>query len=570
MITDQQSSETDVTQLRESRIRHLYYQGIWGVRGSLAAAVILTVALWGSIAPAHLILWLFCYTVLCGLGEALTWGFSEEHAQGMEILSWGRRFVSATIVAGVLWGLTPIFLFPRDSLFSQAMLTFALGGMSVGITTSHGVTKEAWLPFIFLVYVPLIGRYFYEGDPIHVSMGALLFIFMLYLVGSASRMHRTVVETLRLQYEKQKLIEVLTQEKETTERLNDVLRSEIQERKRAHAALRQSEERYRQLFEISPHAMTVHGKGKILLANPAAAKLVNASGPDALIGRTIWEFVHDDLLAEFQERLDRLEQNGGATELTEWKLRDLNNTVLDVEVASVASTYKEMHAILTVTRDITQAKRAQEKLKVSLEEKEILLREIHHRVKNNLQIISSLLRLQLKYAGTKSLEDIFNDSQNRLQSMALLHEKLYRSEDLAKVDFRPYVGALLSNLIQSYGSSERSITFKNEVGEIRLCLDTAIPCGLIINELVSNCLKHAFHDGRPGSVEVGLNCVKSECRLTIADDGVGFPPDLDRIDPGTLGLRLVNTLVSQLRGQVRVNSSRGTAYEIMFREHGRG
>jgi PAS domain S-box-containing protein len=566
LVSDGGSSETEAAYLREAQIRHAYCQGIAGIRGSLAAAVIMTMALWDSVAHDRLLLWLACYATACAAGELVTWAFNRANPQGDAIFPWGNRFVRIAIIGGLLWGLTPILLFPTDSLFRQAILTFVLGGMSVGITTSHGGMREAYTPFILLVYLPLVCRFLYEGDDTHVTMAALLLIFMLYLVGSTGRMHRAVIESLKLRFEKSELIEVLTEEKEATEKLNKALRAEIGERKRAEAALRQSEARYRQIFEISPHAMAVHKNGTVLLANQAAARLVRASCPEALEGRSIWDFIPDDSVAWSRERSRIVEQSAQSTELTELKLRTVDNSEVDVEMASVVSTYKESQAVLTVARDVTETKRAQEKLRASLEEKEILLREIHHRVKNNLQIISSLLRLQSRFVGSKSIAEVLCDSENRLQSMALLHEKLYQSQDLASVDFKVYVGALLSHLLQSHSGVGKRVVLENRVEGIRFGLDTAIPCGLIINELASNCLKHAFPNAKTGAMAVSLAASGDAYQLVLRDDGVGLPQELDPSNPRALGLRLVNALVRQLNGQMTINRSSGAEYQIRFRE----
>lgn len=564
--TDKPGSETRITELSEARIRHSYYQGIAGIRGSLVAAFIMTIALWNDVSHMRLLLWLACYITACGTGEALTRAFNKANPHEEAMFPWGRRFLILAVTGGLLWGLAPIFLFPKQSVLSQAMLTFVLGGMSIGIATSHGAMKEAYVPFILLVYVPLIGRYFYEGDHVHLNMAMLLLVFMIYLIGYSGRMYRTVLDALVLRSENKALVDDLIQRKASADKLNEALRSEMDERTRAEALLRQSERKYRQLFEISPDAMTVHSEGKILLANQAAATLLNATHPDALVGKSLWDFVEGDFIELTREQIRQVEHQKRAVEATELRLVALDKTTHDVEIASVPSTYKETPAVLSVARDVTQAKRAEQRLKASLEEKEILLREIHHRVKNNLQIISSLLKLQSKFVGSKSVEDFFSDSETRLQSMALLHERLYQSEDLTNIDVRAYVGALLPNLLQSYGGKEKHITFENSVETTYLGLDTAIPCGLIVNELVSNCLKHAFPDGRQGKVEVSLTPLEKQYRLLISDDGVGLPLDVDLPNPHTLGLRLVNALVRQLHGQVCVDRSCGTEYRIVFDE----
>jgi len=201
-------------------------------------------------------------------------------------------------------------------------------------------------------------------------------------------------------------------------------------------------------------------------------------------------------------------------------------------------------------------------LEKSLSEKEILLKEVHHRVKNNLQIISSLLNLQKSYIKDDTTLNFLNDSQNRIKTMALIYEKLYQSEDLVRIDFSEYVRSLVSHLIRSYGSADR-IKLKVDVDDVQLNIDMAIPCGLIINELVSNSLKHAFPDGK-GEIRVEMHRNNGELRLVVSDNGIGMSEKIyfQKID--TLGLQLVNTLANQLSGSIKLHREEGTEFEITF------
>jgi len=216
-------------------------------------------------------------------------------------------------------------------------------------------------------------------------------------------------------------------------------------------------------------------------------------------------------------------------------------------------------------QEVNERKRAEEQIKISLKEKEVLLKEIHHRVKNNLQIISSLLYLQSKNIKDQEALGIFRDSQNRVKSMALIHEKLYRSEDLARIDFAEYVRSLTNSLFGSYGVNSDAIKLKVNVDDFSLGLDTAIPCGLVINELVSNSFKYAFPDGRGGEIRIDLHTDNDgRLALIVSDNGVGLPEGLDFRNTGSLGLQLVNTLVNQLDGTVELDRSGGTEFKIIF------
>ena len=206
-------------------------------------------------------------------------------------------------------------------------------------------------------------------------------------------------------------------------------------------------------------------------------------------------------------------------------------------------------------------------LKDSLDEKEILLREIHHRVKNNMQVISGLLMLQEEFSNDAKISDLIKESQNRIASMALIHEKLYRSENLSKIDFKDYVEDLVSGLFESYGITESKVGLRINAENISMGIDIAIPCGLIINELISNSLKHAFPSGEKGEIEISLRSTDDNMiELLARDNGVGIPEGIDFRKTESLGLHIVNILVeNQLHGEITMNKNKGTEFRIRFR-----
>ena len=222
--------------------------------------------------------------------------------------------------------------------------------------------------------------------------------------------------------------------------------------------------------------------------------------------------------------------------------------------------------VVEFLRDRTERKLAEERMRASLREKEVLLQEINHRVKNNMQIISSLLKLQAGYVDDRTYYDMFKESQNRIISMALVHEKLYQSEDLASIDLNEYITHLANALFRSYGADTGSVALKIDVADVVFGVDTAIPCGLIINELVSNSLKYAFPDGKEGEITIALRFTDGdEIDLTVSDNGVSIPDDLDLTNTGSLGLKLVQILTDQIRGRLEVDRSEGTSFRIRFK-----
>jgi PAS domain S-box-containing protein len=215
--------------------------------------------------------------------------------------------------------------------------------------------------------------------------------------------------------------------------------------------------------------------------------------------------------------------------------------------------------------DIDDQKRTQEQLLLSLQEKEVLLKEIHHRVKNNMQIISSLLNLQSEYIQDQQYLEFFKVSQNRIESMALIHEKLYQSKDLARIDFAEYIQDLVDSLFGSYKFDSSIITLKLNLKQIFLDVEPAIPCGLIINELVLNCFNHAFPAGHSGEISIEFYLDNENTyMLIVSDNGIGFPPNFDFRNTSSLGLQLVNALTNQLGGTIELNTSSVTEFKITF------
>jgi two-component sensor histidine kinase len=221
-----------------------------------------------------------------------------------------------------------------------------------------------------------------------------------------------------------------------------------------------------------------------------------------------------------------------------------------------------------IFRDITEKKQAQEQIENSLKEKEVLLREIHHRVKNNMQIISSLLRLQSGHIKDEKYVDMYKDSQNRIATMSLIHEKLYQSKDISRIDVGGYIKELVNGLFISYDINPGKIKVKIDVENVSMGINSAIPCGLIINELISNSLKYAFPEGRSGEIWISLRSTgDTNFELIMGDNGVGLPIDMDIKKTESWGMRMITILIeNQLHGEFSINRNRGTEYDIKFKE----
>ena len=345
----------------------------------------------------------------------------------------------------------------------------------------------------------------------------------------------------------------------------DILKSKVRVFIKLHQAMERNRLQARMLDAVGQGVIAIGLDNTIVYWNQAATTMFGWH-PDEMLGRDIFEVavprIEHHQSAEIMAALTRGERWSG-----EFPVRCKDGSVLNVLAtdAPVFDKQGKFIGVIGVSADITERKEAEERLKASLREKEVLLKEIHHRVKNNLQVISSLINLQSDSLGDPTLSELFQDVRDRIRSMALVHEKLYQSESLAGVDFAEYTRSLLDYLWRAHGNGSTSVRLKLELQSVSISVETAMPCGLILNELASNALKHAFH-GRPeGEVTVvlrqdqdGLIC------LRVSDNGKGLPPGLDWRQAPSLGLRLVQMLTGQLNGTVEVKSGEGTEFEVSF------
>ncbi len=289
-------------------------------------------------------------------------------------------------------------------------------------------------------------------------------------------------------------------------------------------------------------------------------------------GIVLWVHIRSSLMVSAQGEI--IGHVGTIEDITERKQAESAlykaNNKLEIRVqertAELIRINESLQAEIAERKRVEQALRESNQLfQASLMEKEVLLKEIHHRVKNNLQIISSLLNLQSEYIQDKQDLDIFKVSQNRIESMALIHEKLYQCKDLAQIEFAEYIQDLIANLFCSYEVNSNAISLNINIDNIFLGIDVAIPCGLMLNELILNCLKHAFPSGRAGEIRIDLSSNnENQYTLIVSDNGIGFPQDLDFQNTDSLGLQLVNALTNQLGGTIELNRKVGAEFKITF------
>jgi two-component sensor histidine kinase len=222
----------------------------------------------------------------------------------------------------------------------------------------------------------------------------------------------------------------------------------------------------------------------------------------------------------------------------------------------------EIISMISAAIDVTERKMAEEELNKSLKEKEVLLKEIHHRVKNNMAIVSAMLQLQSRFSGDSNIKTILEDSQNRINSMAMVHEKLYESENLSSISLRSYVKELVHHLLETY--SHEKISFEHEIDDIELDIDHIIPLGLILNELLTNSIKHAFSNVNSPEIGIHVSSNEGDANLIYRDNGAGLPEDLSLQNAQSLGLKIIQMLSYQLKGSIDLDETDRAKYTLSF------
>jgi len=694
---DNVSADPHAIRIKSAQIQQLYHQSRPGLLGALISAFILVAALRDELPYTNLLGWLLAYLLAQLARYLLVIRFDRVKPQGAATLAWGRWFALTTALSGLLWGISGVVLFPAHSLTHQFVLAVFVAGIGSSAAVVYSPTRECLFPTVLATLLPVAARYLYEGEEAQVTIGSVMVLFTAVLLLTGRRMHMANTNSLRLGFENSDLVASLSEEKQKSDLLNKNLRARMEESERASDALKESEERYRQLVELSPFGFGIAVDGMVVFVNPAAARLLGAASPEELVGRSILDFVHPEDLPAATERIRQVFGEGKVAPLREEKFVRLDGRSVHVEVTAMPFSYQgkvaiqavfggiderkqaqvalqqseqrlelaveaaglglwdlnlQMGELVTnriwgeitgysseeifktahsweglihfddlprvqrtlnahlsgdaslfdtefrlltptgelkwisgrarvverakdggavrlvgVIQDITDRKQAEEDVRTALEEKEILLRELHHRVKNNLQVVSSLLRLQSRHVKDERSLDMFKEAQTRVASMALVHEVLYQSKNLERIEVSGYVHHLVTSLFHMYGAGQNRIRFNVGVEPISCGIDTAIPFGLIVNELVTNALKHAFPDNREGEVNVALRSLApEEYLLTVRDNGVGVPETVDFLNTSSLGLKLVITFVTQLQGQIELNRNHGTEFLIRFRE----
>jgi PAS domain S-box-containing protein len=351
-----------------------------------------------------------------------------------------------------------------------------------------------------------------------------------------------------------------------------IIGRDITKRKSAEKALIESRERLHNLntyletiINASPFAIVdLHPDGRVKsLWNPAAEDIFGWRRTEAL-GKHL-PFINEKNKKKCQEIISNALSGESKSDIElECSRKDEKSIYTMMATAPILNVDGNIQSIMATFADISDLIDAENQIKRSLEEKEVLLREIHHRVKNNLQIISSLISLQSEYTKEPETLKMFLESKNRIRSMALIHEKLYQSKDMAYIDFGEYLKSLVDMILRFYSEKSNDVNVNLNYDEVNLEIDTAISMGLIVNELLSNCFKHAFPSQIAGEVSINLSKDEGNYLLKVADNGVGIPKGVDFRNTNSLGLQIVQTLTMQLNGTLKHDNKGGTEFILTF------
>lgn len=563
-------------EVRAAQVRQLYAQSIPGLVGAQLSAVVLVIALWNVVPHWRLYTWFAVYVALQIVRNYLVSSFSKASPADEDIVPWGDRFAVVTFAAGLTWGMAGLFLFPAHALVYQVLIALFLAGISAAAMASYSPLKQCYIPTILAESLPLAFRCLYELDQLHLIMGMVMLLYCTVLILTGNRVHGLQEESLRLGFEKNDLLASVMKQEEESRKLNEELTSQIRDRKKAEQGLIESEAHYRELAELLPQLVfELDLEGKFTFVNRAGLEMIGRTVDDVARGLSPIEACAPEDWDRARRQVSEV-LHGKTVSSSEYALIKHDGSTLPIMI--YANPLMRDGAIVgarAVGVDVSELKSAQGQLLASLKEKEVLLREIHHRVKNNLQVVCSLLRVQRRRIADKDHASMFRESEDRIASMATVYEKLYQSPNLAQLNARDYLSSVVRYIRATYGSLGSSPELLAELQDLTVAPDSAVPMGLIATELISNCLKHAFPDRRGGTIRVTLRSLHARrIELSVSDDGIGLPENLDSDTCTSLGLRLVRIFTEQLRGELRITRNGGTSISVQFdrpeTEEGRG
>ena len=475
------------------------------------------------------------------------------------LLSWVKRFAPyfstlkavMLLVTGVgciamILRATP----PANYLYYSGLILIILFGFTVFRLRFVTGTLIAWCTILAYVVAEIVSR----GTPEMILVSNLCFLVSATVIGMMAS-HRIELHARRDYYLRRKLEE----EKETVRRTNDELESRVQDRTKH---LERSLEWREAIFEGSRDAVFITGTDARFIDANSAATALTGYRREELLAMRIPDLHNEEDRDAYAAHFGRIME--GEDALTEAKTRRKDGTRVDTEFSNRRVVIDGVTYMHTTARDITQRKSVEGALQQTISEKEVLLKELQHRVKNNLAIISSLLGLEMRRLGDETARQVFREAQTRISAMASLYDQLYGSGDPRDVDLGQYIDGLARTILHTYDVGGRRIALVTDLGAVHLDVKRAVPLGLILNEALTNAVKYAFPEGKSGTIRITLGEGEGRITLSIADDGVGLPEGFDLNAPGSMGFMLVKILCEQIGGDLAVTGTGGSRIAVAF------
>lgn len=345
-----------------------------------------------------------------------------------------------------------------------------------------------------------------------------------------------------------------------TQRLQEQINKERDAREKAE----ENQKRWERLVEQDPNLIMIHIDGEIQFVNPAGAQMMGAATPEELIGKSVYEFIHKSKYQKDAGKRGKSKQEKYNTSIpTIYKLFGLDQRERFVQIESVPIRYFGRESTQMVGLDITDYINYENELKKSIEEKTILLQEVHHRVKNNLAVTSGLLYMQRVSTNNPEIENLLGESERRIKTMTLIHELLYSSSDLSSIPIDEYIVNLVG-LIQKSLDPDEKIEVNITSDSFSINVTQAVPCALILNELISNSYKHAFEHKETGRIDICIEQKNGNVEFSLRDNGRGIPQEVLREDGTSLGLTIVRTLIRQVDGTFEIKNNKGASAWFQF------
>ena len=539
-------------------IHQLYKQAPVAIVGSLVNASILVLFLWSLGSHRALLIWLGAAFALAVFRSGLFCAYGQGACEGVPVEWWGRLQAAGIGATGMLWGAAGLYLFPQESTAHQAFLAFVLAGMVAGAVGTCSSVLLAFVVFALPALTPIFVRFLLVGDELHIAMAVMTLLFFVLTFLTARYINVSARELIGL---KDHFVDQVAARTGELTRANQVLKREIAEREQAEKSLRETEECIRMVLDHSHVVLWALDRNGTVTLSEGGGLAGLGLKPQEVVGRSFYEAysAYPQIVLNAREAL----KGNTVSSVT-----DLKVSIFENRFGPLTDERGEITGAIVVAIDITAREKAEAQLRSALTEKEVLLKEVHHRVKNNMAVVISLLAMQSSRVADPLAKQALQDCGDRVKAMALVHETLYHFEDFAAIPLASYARTLSDNLIQIMSAGQRGagIRVTIDADGVRLPIDQAMPCGLILNELITNALKHAFPGQSGGQIHISAQFSETGVfELRVRDNGVGLVSDLNPENCNTLGFRIISALVEhQMDGHWQVSNANGACFTIQW------